>query len=390
MKNLLRICVVMLAAACVLPAAAADAETLYHTDYCFSEADFDLNEAEMSGIFVKEVPAAEIARICLGSRTIRAGDVLPAEVLEQLRLVPVCAENCSAVFRYQPICGSSLAEQETLTVHIRSGKNESPKAFDGELETYKNIANDGTLRGSDPEEGELTYQIAENPKRGTVELHDDGTFLYTPNKNKVGEDSFTFTVTDDAGNVSAPATVKIRILKPTESKTFADISNGADVFEAMWLCSSGLSGGRSVVGRTCFLPTESVSRGEFLVMAMELCGVEVDDALTVSGFADAQEASAWMQPYLAAAMRRGIVSGESAETGLIFRPNDAVTNREAAVMLQNLLNLPISAAATESDLPAWAAEAVQALSEAGVVMDTSDAPLTRMEAAKLLYQVSKL
>lgn len=391
MKSILRIAALLAClAALTLGAAAADGETLYTGEYCFSQADFSADPSvRLSGIFVTAVPEDAVAAICLGGRVIRAGDILPQDALDRLRLTPACRESCDAVLCYQPICGSALGAPSQFTVRIRSGKNETPKAINGEFETYKNISNDGTLTGADPEGGPLTFLLAERPKRGTVKLERDGTYVYTPDKNRVGEDSFSFTVTDDAGNVSQPATVNIRILKPSEATTFADVAD-VDQYEAMWLSEQGLSGGRTVAGVPCFCPQEKVSRAEFLVMAMELKGVPVDGTLTVSGFADAEEAAAWMQPYLACAMRRGLVSGEATEAGLMFRPNDPVTGQEAAVMLQNLLRLPITAAVVPSSEVSWAAASLQALREAGVAVNAPEAPLTRHEAARLLRQIADL
>ncbi|MFR5421782.1 MAG: Ig-like domain-containing protein [Oscillospiraceae bacterium] len=42
-------------------------------------------------------------------------------------------------------------------------------------------------------------------------MQENGSFVYTPRQEWVGEDSFTFTVTDAAGNVSHPATVRITV-----------------------------------------------------------------------------------------------------------------------------------------------------------------------------------
>ncbi len=372
-------------------AAAFDGETLYTSQYCFTETDFETDTlADMNGIFVTGVPEQSVATIRLGDRVIRAGDVLPVDVLADLKLSPVCAGNCDAVLCYQPIRGTALDTPTQLTIRIKSGKNETPKANGASFETYKNIANDGVLTGSDAEKSELTFQLADAPKRGTVKLEADGTFVYTPTKNKVGEDQFTFTVTDDAGNVSKPATVKIKILKPSDSKTFADLEGSYDQFEAMWMRSSGLSGGRSIGNTLCYLPQESVSRAEFLVMTMELLEIPVDETLTVSGFADAQDAPAWVQPYLAAAMRRGLVRGMISDEGLVFCPDEAITGEQAAVLLQNALELPVSAAATDSTVSVWAADSVQALSEAGILWKADAQTLTRLEAAKLLYQINRL
>ena len=358
-----RTLLLLLALLCMLPAAhAAGPETLYPIAYCFRETDFRAATlSDLNGIFVTSVPEADVATVCLGERVIRAGDVLPVSVLGELELLPVSTGGQEAALCYCPIRGTALGEPAQVTIRIRSAKDAAPKADDAELETYKNIPNDGRLTGSDPEDTNLTFQLAEEPKRGKVELQENGSFVYTPAKNKVGEDSFTFTVTDAAGNVSHPATVRITVKKPSECRAFADLTGSLDQFEAMWTAAAGLTGGRSIGGTLCYLPQETVSRAEFLVMAMELLDVPVDDTLQVSGFADADDAPAWLQPYLASAMRRGIVNGMVSERGLVFRPNEPVTAGQAAVMLQNLLELPVSAAVSQTDAPYWAASSMQAL-----------------------------
>ncbi len=367
---------------------AADAETMYHTEYCFTEADFCIGDmGSADGIFVTAVPDSAIATVKLGNRIIRAGDVLSSEVLQTLRLIPNCTENCTAAFSFLPIFGKTLADPATLTVKIQTGKNEAPKASNVEFETYKNIANDGALNAVDPEGGTLTYQITEAPKRGKVSISDDGTFVYTPGKNKVGEDRFSYTATDDAGNVSKPATVNIRILNPSEKMTFEDMSEDLNQFEAMWLKEKGLYGGKQIGTKLCFNPTENVSRGEFVVMAMQLLDISVTDNETITVFSDQNAAPQWMQPYLTAAFRNGYIRGEKSEDGLIFRPNEAISGQEAAVILQNMLNLPITASVTNTTMPFWSARSVMALTEAGILTDFTAEQLTFNEVATLLYQV---
>lgn len=58
-------------------------------------------------------------------------------------------------------------------------------------------------------------------------------------------------------------------------------------------------------------------------------------------------------------------------------------------MLQNVLCLP-EAAETSVSAPQWAKEAVQAVSSFGLTISAPDQELTRLEAAVLLYQTSKL
>lgn len=372
-----------------LPAFAADGETLYNAEYCFSEADFSTETmGDVDGILVTGVPDSSIAEIRLGNRTILPGDVLSDLVLNELRLVPACRESCNAVLSYQPVYGSTLGDPAVLTIRVQSGRNDTPKAINSEFETYKNIENGGQLSASDPEDGELIYSLEEVPRRGKVKVEPDGSFIYTPDKNKVGEDRFTFIVTDEAGNVSRPATVNIRILSPSEQMTFADMEGNPDCFEAMWMEQQELCSGRKIGTAYCFCPDEPISRGEFLIMAMKL--MNLPEGNEKQTFSSEEPVPVWMQPSLSEAVRRGIVRGEPDEGQLRYRMNDPVTDREAAVMLQNILNLPVPAGRMKSNQPSWSAQSVLALRDAGIGGEYTGRNLTRIEAARLFYQVKQL
>ena len=68
---------------------------------------------------------------------------------------------------------------------------------------------------------------------------------------------------------------------------------------------------------------------------------------------------------------------------------DAITGAEAAVMLQNALDLTVSAEAEDmEDVPVWAASSMTAMSENGIQL--SAGALTRGQLANVLYRVSKL
>ncbi len=63
------------------------------------------------------------------------------------------------------------------------------------------------------------------PKHGKVVLNSDGSFTYTAVAGYTGTDSFQYTVTDDNGGVSRPATVFVRVNVPTANDDFAQ-ANG--------------------------------------------------------------------------------------------------------------------------------------------------------------------
>lgn len=375
-----------------LPAAALDITE----EFCFSAADFTTRQEE-AGIFVTAVPSPRIATIQYGGRVIRAGDALPREALDQLTLLTQCVTGQTASMEYYTVADGKASALQSMELCIRPKRNDPPTAEDSTLETYRNIANSGQLKASDPEEDELTYTIVTEPRRGEVELGEDGSFTYTPLHNKVGKDSFTFTVTDEAGNVSEPATVKIRIKKPTEKSVYADMDGDPDAFAAMWLREEGIFTGASVGGQLCFSPDEAVSRGEFLVMVMKLVEAEAAESAVSTGFADEAETPAWLRPYLVSALRSGMISGVSEGDGVLFLAQEDMTQAEAAVMVQNILKLPGADAAQVfsqegSAVPAWAAEAAAALVQAGVSLELTDElqPLTRRDAAELLYDVHAL
>lgn len=382
---------------CLVPAAAQEVTVDSTALFCFSAEDFTAL-AEDDGVFILSVPNPSVATVRYGSRAIRAGDALPKEALGQLTLDTHCQTKQDVSISYYTVSDGNVTAAKELKLSILPAKNEPPTAQNGKLETYKNIANTGTLQASDPEGRPLTYNLLKEPKRGTVEIHEDGTFTYTPNENKVGKDSFTFTVTDDAGNTSEPATISIQILKPTDKAAYADMAGDPNAFEAMWMKEEGLYTGAMIGGNLCFGPEEPVTRGDFLVMVMKLVGAGADEAQMTSGFADEAETPVWMQPYIVSALSNGMITGVSSDEGVVFRPAAELTKAEAMVMLQNILQLPgtsaktVFAEETESALPAWAEDAAAALSAAGIGIDTVHAsdPITRREVAKMLYEVQSL
>ena len=321
---------------------------------------------EPTGAWITEVPKGDALH--LGSRVIRAGDVLTTAQLEKLTL----QGQTEAVIRYLPILDSGLQPEAELVIALGTRKNEAPTAEDSLLETYRNLPNEGLLKVSDPEGDVLTFTVTRQPRRGDVVIREAGSFLYTPKKNKVGTDSFTFTAADAAGNVSREATVTVRILKPTDEQQYADTAASDCRFEAEWLRSTGVFTGETVNGQFCFSPDESVSRGQFLAMLMQVLDMPVDRNVQETGFLD--ESPQWLKPYLAAALRSGIIAGFPTGDGAEFRPEQTVSAAEAARMAGNALRFAVPAAALDD------AEPIRA----------DDTPMTRSGAAKLLYRLNLL
>lgn len=367
------------AAALCLPAQAAEVDC--DSVYCFTGADF---QEEVVGICVTDLPDPAAGTVLLGTRVVRAGDILTAQQLSKLTFSPLWTEeDRDAVVTYLPIFENRVDQEATMTIAIHGKQDKAPIAEDSALETYKNLENTGRLKVTDPEGETLTFTVTRGPKRGTLDLKEDGTFTYTPKKNKVGVDSFTYTATDPAGNVSREATVTIQIVKPTDAAMYTDTAGTDCRFTAEWLKNTGIFAGEQLGDDCCFSPERAVTRGEFLAMTMKALGIEADRQAESTGFVD--ECPAWLQPYLAAAQRSGLVRGYATETGAEFRANQPITGAEAAAMLSIALDLPNAVISEDRELPVWAATALATVSDNGFALANTET-VTRGEAANALYR----
>jgi len=339
---------------------AAAAEVDSGTVYCFCPEDFSEEEA-LTGICITDLPRAE-GTLLLGSRVLQPGDILTAEQISQMTFSPLGTEtDRETAVGYLPIYESRVAEETQMTLSIRGKEDKAPVAEDFAAETYKNLPLTGKLKVTDPESQKLTYTVIRQPRRGTLEVLEDGSFTYTPKKNKVGVDSFVYTAVDPAGKVSREATVTITILKPSDRQQYQDTIGNDCRFAAEWMRHTGIFTGESLAEQSCFSPEKEVTRGEFITMLVKTLEVPVEEGLVYTGYTD--EIPTWLQPYLAAAVRSGLTAG--LENPEIFEPNRIITTAEASTMIANGLDM------TE------------------VFSVSEETPVTRAMAAKVLYRTAR-
>lgn len=364
--------------------------------YCFTAEDFSQNAA-LQGVCITDIPDSAAGTVLLGSRVILPGDILTTEQLSQMTFAPLrTQEDQSAQVCYLPIYSDRVETSAAMTISIRGKQDNAPVAEDFSIETYKNLPNSAALKVKDPEGQALTYSVMRQPKRGQVTVAEDGTFTYTPKKNKVGVDSFTYTAADPAGNVSREATVTVQILKPTDSKQYTDTTGESCRFAAEWMRNTGLFVGEQVGGEDCFQPDKAVSRGEFITMAVKVLQIPEGDP---SYSAVPADTPVWLRPYLAAAIRAGLTADLPASDTGSFEAAEPITGAQAAVVLQNALGLRISAQALEDaesvaveekqELPVWAAASLTAMEDNGILL-AAEETLSRGQVAELMYQVSQM
>lgn len=371
-----------------LVGSASAAEVDCDSIYCFRAEDFSGDDA-IAGICITDLPESSLGTVMLGSRILQPGDILTAEQVAQMTFSPALTETDQAAqVGYLPIFEKHVAEPAAMTIGIRGKEDQAPVAEDSAIETYKNLPNTAKLKVTDPEGQPMTFTVTRSPKRGEVTIREDGSFTYTPKKNKVGVDSFTYTATDPAGKVSREATVTITILKPTDASQYTDTVGKDCRFAAEWMRNSGIFVGETVAESTCFSPSKEVTRGEFVTMLVKALDIPTDEELTYTGYTD--EVPQWLQPYLAAAMRSGLTAGLPDQEA--FGADQIITGAEVSVLLQNALDLTAGqemSAEEESTVPAWAQASLSALSRNGIALE-AEVPMTRGQAAQVLYQAAQL
>ena len=109
-----------------------------------------------------------------------------------------------------------------------------------------------------------------------------------------------------------------------------------------------------------------------------------------TGFADDASISAWAKPYVSTALYSGMISGYGNNSVAVFNPDQPITVSEAAVMLDNVLDLTDAASALQeenSSVPVWAAQSAANIQSCGLISSGTSidsSVLNRGEAAEML------
>jgi hypothetical protein len=366
----------------------------------FTPEDFAVRpdaKTALSGITVDQLPDPGAGVLCIGGQPVEAGAFVDAAALAGLRFQS--AQNptvTTTTLLFTPSFSQGQeARQSTVTLYLLTEENTPPVARNMELTTYKNVAITGYFDAVDGEGDALTFQLTSTPARGAVTLAEDGSsqFVYTPYENKTGSDSFTYVAIDPAGNTSPEARVSLRIDKPDTKVTYSDLAGHPIQKAAVRLAEEGIYVGRYVDGRYFFDPDQAVTRAQFLTMAMSVAGLEDLEGVSLTGFSDDGAIPTWAKGAVSAALKAGVVQGSRDASGApVFGASDTITRAEAAVMLDNLLDItdvPVAVFSTGSD-GHWAAQAAANLSASGIIRaETAGAvqladTLTMADAAEML------
>ena len=117
-------------------------------------------------------------------------------------------------FTYKANDGTASSNTATVTITVSAVNDPHSAQADtysiAENNTLSEPAANGVLKNdTNPDNDSLDLSVTTNPTNGTVTLNDDGSFVYTPNNNFAGTDSFVYQASD--GNTTVSATVTINV-----------------------------------------------------------------------------------------------------------------------------------------------------------------------------------
>lgn len=356
-----------------------------------------LNLSSVGTIEITEAPAVSAGELRVGNTVICSGQTVSASNLSLLSYTASNREATRASFRFRlEGCGYDIP----CELYLLSKTNCAPtleQVSDNYLDvsTHRNITLYGTLPCYDPDGDTTVIEIVSYPKEGILRLVDKytGEYTYTPSSGYSGKDSFVYVARDIYGNYSASQKVSLSVVKPTVSVAYDDMKNSSAYNAALSMTEAGIMSGTQVGANVYFYPEGSVSRGEFVVMAMNVLGIDSVTECADTVFADDASIPKYMRDYIGAAYTLGYVKGVQTENGLCFEANRSITRAEAAVMLSNMLNASMPTVLPTfkdaDDIPTWAAPAVYSLNSMGIIgasggsISATDT-LTRADAAQIL------
>lgn len=377
---------------------------LIGTSISFDEDDFAraLNLSEVETITITEAPPIADGELRVGTTVVNSGQTISAS---SLSLMSYTASNPSSTRTSFRFCVNGSGYDIPCELYLLDKYNHSPTLDTVpqttlEVSTHRNIIYYGELPCFDSDGDDTIIEIVSYPQSGSLLLTDKATgeYTYTPTAGYSGKDSFTYVARDIYGNYSASATVTLTVSKPTTTVSFDDMDGSRYYNAALTMVEEGIMSGTQVGADTYFYPDGTVSRGEFVVMALHAIGMTDVADVSTTVFADDSDIPVHMKGYIDTAYKLGYVRGTQTESGLCFNADDSITRAEAAVILGNILDIAtptvLPTFSDSAELPAWAAPSMYTLNSVGVMNTVSGnispkASVTRADAAQILTNLMR-
>ena len=379
---------------------------LYGRKITFSDADFKqgLCITDFKRVTITELPDSSAGTLMIAGRRAAEGVSIKRKNLPSLVFIPASKEISEASFKFK-IDEYAGGEELTFKLRFTDKINYEPILPESNEpclneKTQREISVFGRMEATDGEGDGLEFMIVSYPESGALTVLDktSGKYLYTPDDDFVGKDSFVYVARDEWGNFSEIAEVSITVGKRMSEVKYVDMQNRPEYSAAVAMTAMGIMGGKVIGDGVYFNPDETVTKAEFVAMTLKVLGM-TPNAAAETYFDDNADIPSPLVGYVAAAQRMGAINGSFEDGKLLFKPNDEITKYEAAMIMAKLIetdaevDLPVFK--DESDIPCYARADVYAMCSVGVFEYTDNtvnatAAVTRADAARYLYKLISL
>ncbi len=355
----------------------------------FSETEFRNFLGEDFGhITVTALPDAAMGTLVFNGSSVMQGQSLPSAQLGFLKFIP--SSGCSsAVFRFSSDCAGYFGNEFECVMVFGEGVNSPPVVADSIIKTVSGIPCEGDLNITEPNGDNYTVNVITYPTEGEIKINTLGKLVYIPDEGFYGKDKMVFTVTDRFGAVSPSTTLTIEVGENAKNLCFEDMKDNYDHIYAHRMCNNDTMIYRVSDGKYYFDPETVVSKMEFLVMAMNVVGLDADiTAVADSAVKDDDGLSSGMKGYLSAATEKGLIKLKNGK----FSPKSEITVSEASYIICESLGLPKVSANTAAADGEDVFSAVSAVVSAGI-LDPNDgsleagSTLTKSDVARILCRI---
>lgn len=273
------------------------------------------------------------------------------------------------------------------------------------ISTYENTTVTSTLHAEIASgETNIRYIIETQPSHGTLlyENNTINTFSYTPDKDYLGTDTFTFKLTDGT-LFSNVAMVTITIAKNPEPVIpfyYIDLQDHWVNYSASHLAARDIIVGEKIGNRFYFRPNTITTRENFMLYLLAITESNEDANIEIPKvtFADEKMYPDWLMEAAKLAYAKGIIKGSLTNNKLYLNLYDNITRSEAAVMINNVLKANADSEpltyGDKNDIPSWALSSVKALTAYKIMQGDGtnlrpNSLITKAESIELSYKLLK-
>ena len=359
-----------------------------------------MNRSSVESITITEAPPIADGELLIGTSVVNGNQTVSGANLSLMTYAQKSDAGASSYFKFR--CDDSPYEIK-CELYMLDSVNRAPTLSTApeltlDVSTHKNVKLYGTLSAYDPEGDDMKIEIVSYPKRGILTMVDaaEGRYTYSPAENFTGSDSFTYVARDKYGNYSASKTVSLTVRSTAASVEYEDLLDSPYHNAALTMAEYRIMGAGE---GSLFLPDGTVSREDFLIMAMRSVGMTDVAEASTTPFADTADMTPTGRAYISAAYELGYIKGTYIGDTLCYLPNEPISRAEAAVIVANIIDAATPAVTPvfgdSADVPAFAQGAMASLNYMGILADRggsimANADLTRGEAAEMLSLVIRV